>query len=80
MLLCFENSPPGRKKRAAAEKSNLDDDERDSSDYGDESDLDDFINDEPDGTDVSSHIRDIFGYDRNKFVILFLDSIISLEF
>ena len=48
-------------------------DESDYDDYEEEeeedSDLDDFINDEPDGTDVSRHIKQIFGYDRNKLVV-----------
>lgn len=38
----------------------------DDSEY--DSEMDDFIDDGPDGTeDYSSYIKDIFGYDKNKY-------------
>lgn len=56
--------PPGMKQRnkSHAPKRRLDSE----SEY--DSELDDFIDDGPaDAQDVSSYIRDIFGYDRNKY-------------
>lgn len=40
--------------------------EDDDSEY--DSEMDDFIDDGDEEEDVSSHIRDIFGYDKQKYV------------
>uniref|UniRef100_A0A1L8DDD1 Protein SPT2 homolog n=1 Tax=Nyssomyia neivai TaxID=330878 RepID=A0A1L8DDD1_9DIPT len=48
--------------RPALKRARIEDDD---SEY--DSEMDDFIDDEPQENDYSKHIRDIFGYDRNRY-------------
>ncbi|XP_055841278.1 protein SPT2 homolog [Episyrphus balteatus] len=57
------NKPPERKPQQPVKRRIYDDDDEDEYD----SDLDDFIDDGPDGEDYSQHIKAIFGYDKSRY-------------
>ncbi|XP_055913774.1 protein SPT2 homolog [Eupeodes corollae] len=58
------NKPPERKPQQAVKRRIYDDDD-DEDEY--DSELDDFIDDGPDGEDYSQHIKAIFGYDKSRY-------------